>query len=1126
MRKIMDGNEACANIAYLFSESIGIYPITPSSPMATLCSVWSSEGKNNILGYPVNMIEMQSEAGSSALFHGLLQAGSLSTTFTSSQGLLLMIPSMYKIAGELLPGVIHVAARTISTHALSIYGDHSDIYAARSTGFAFLSSSSVEEAYHMALIAHLSSLSASIPFVHFFDGFRTSHEINVVNTLEEGEIKKLVDYSDIKSFKNRAFNIHKNITRGTAQTEDIFFQMTESRNIYYDDAADIVNEKMEALNKIAGTNYKPFTFYGSEVATKVIVAMGSVSNTIKQVIDNENKKGNCLGLITVHLFRPFSKKYFLDVLPKTTEKIAVLDRAKEHGSAGEALYLDVKSVIPKTIEIVGGRYGLSSKNTTPADIKAVFDNLEKEKMKDNFTLGIEDDVTNLSLKVDNYKLPNNYKEVMIYGFGSDGSVSASKNILKTIGQNIDKYVEGYFNYDSKKSGGVTISHLRVSDDKIEAPYYITNPDIVVVNKLEYLNQFDIVNSIKKKGTLILNSNKVDSEINKLLNNEVKEKIKGDNIKFFIVKADKLSEKYNLNGKINNIISTYLLKMLGCSISDFEYFKNLIKETYKDKGEKVTNNNLAVIEEAPAYLRMFDQSLFTFEKQNNKISNDIIENMLKRKGEELKVSAFMENPDGTFIGGTSVSDRYKISEKVSKWNSEKCITCNLCTTVCPHSVIRPFLLTKEDLEKYGIKENEVVKTKDKDLFYMAISENNCTGCSLCKNVCPSGAIEMYPPNDRLDKISNRLFNYCENDVNVNKYSIKGLGFKQPGIMFPGACAGCGEVGYLKLLTQLFKDNMVISNATGCSSIYGGSLPKLPYNIPWINSLFEDNAEFALGLLLSYKQKRNRIKEIMFNTRDEVSKDMKDTFKNWILNMNDDDITNEIYLKLKENSELIDKELKDLLEYIPSRDVWAVGGDGWAYDIGYGGLDHVLYTNENIKVLILDSEVYSNTGGQTSKSSKEGSTHEFAPTGKKQNKKDLFKILMSIPNIYIASISLKANPAQSIKAFKEAHEHNGPSVIIAYSPCIEHGITGGLSNSHLEEKLLVESGYNILMRYKDGELFIDSKDPDFSLYEEIFSKELRYKKLKLKNNEYKKLLDENIDNAKKRYEYYKKISVSKN
>lgn len=1121
---VMDGNEACATAAYYFTEIAPIYPITPASPMATLCDKWQGEGKKNIFDDTVNVIEMQSEGGACAVMHGSLQAGSLSTTFTASQGLLLMIPSMYKMAGELLPGVIHVAARSLSTHALSIFGDHQDIYAVRSTGFAMMASTNVQDAYYLSLLSHLSALKGSVPFLHFFDGFRTSHELNKIEILDEDEIKKLINKEDIKKFKNRSLNIGKNITRGTSQTEDIYFQMTEARNKYYDELSNIVKKEMDKLNILMETDYKPFNYYGSPKAKKIIIAMGSVCDTIKEVVEESNTE---IGLIEVHLYRPFNKEYLIKSIPKTVRKIAVLDRTKEAGSSGEPLYLDVKNALSdKNIEIVGGRYGLSSKDTTPSHIKAVFNNLDKAKPINSFTIGIIDDVTNLSLEDTKYKLNKKYKEIKVYGFGSDGMVSGCKNVMKMMSK--DNFVQGYFEYDSKKSNGVTISHLRMSDEKINAPYYVTEPSLVVVTKEEYVNFFEVLENIKPKGIFLLNSEKTDIELNDFMSNDIKEIIKNKEIKFYVSKADSLSKKYKLKGKVSTIMTTYMLKMLGCTIDELEEYKDLVKDTYSNKGKNVVEANITLMDDSIGYIREYNMDRFTFTEENKKQNGTVTDMMLKRRGNLLKVSDFINNPDGTFEGGTSKSDKRKMSSSVVKWVKENCIECNECSLVCPHAVIRANSLTDKDIVNSKLKKEDTIPSigeKDKS-FYISVSETNCTSCGLCVENCPGKNGKkalIYGEYDKyLDSVSRILNEKHINKTDFNKYTIKGLGFEKPGFEFPGACAGCGETAYLKILTALYKDEIVIANATGCSSIYGASLPNTPYKVPWINSLFEDNAEFGLGIYSSYEKSRNRIKDIMYKTKDEVHKDVKDIYKKWVTNMEDFEITKEVYDELKDKS--IPRELNELYEYIPSRQVWLVGGDGWAYDIDYGGLDHVLHTNKNINVLILDSEVYSNTGGQASKSTKAGAIAEFTSNGKKTNKKDLFRMIMSIPNVYIASISLKASPMQTLKAFKEAKEHNGPSVIIAYSPCIEQHIKGGLGNSTEEEKLLVETGYNILMRYKPEEgLFIDSKEPDFAKYEEIFKTELRYKNLEEVNKkDYDKLYNLNLDFAKKRWKYYNDLS----
>lgn len=1127
--KVLDGNEACATASFKFTETCGIYPITPASPMATLTDKWANRGDRNIFDEKITVVEMQSEAGAAGFIHGSLQAGSLSTTFTASQGLLLMIPEMYKIAGELLPGVIHVSARSLSTHALSIFGDHQDIYATRMTGFALLSSSNVQDAYYMALISHLSAIKGSIPFLHFMDGFRTSHEINKINVLEDNIIKSLIDFESVTKFRNRSLNIGKSITRGVSETEDVYFQNTEVRNKYYECLPDIVNEYMMKINEIAGSEYKPFTYYGSSHAKHIIIAMGSVVDTIKSVVEDLNTQDDSVGVINVHLYRPFSIKYFLKVLPKTTEKITVLDRTKEAGSLAEPLYLDICTALKgENIEIIGGRYGLSSKNTTPSQIKSVFDNMKKHKMKDHFTIGIIDDITNTNLEEKEYKIDMKYKEIKVYGFGSDGMVSASKNILKVIGEKDGNYIQGYFEYDSKKSGGVTISHLRIHDKPINAPYYLTEPNLIVVSKDSYLEKYDILEGIKKGGIFLLNTSMTDDELNDYIPNYIKQKIKENNIKFFVTNADGLAEKYKLHGKINNIISMYILKMLGVNKNDIEKFKENIKSVYVDKGIDVVESNLKALEESINYLREININTLT-ETEEIQEKRDFLNIMLKKRANTLKVSDFINHADGTFEGGWSASDKRKITNLAPKWCKENCIECNACAFICPHAVIKPVSLTENEIKLSPIDKNDTIPSigEENKSFYLSINTDNCTGCSLCSKVCPGrggeSALIMTTPDHKEDKICDYFNEKHTNITRFPKYSVKSLGFTKPVFEFPGACAGCGETVYLRTLTELYKDEIVIANATGCSSIYGASLPCTPYKIPWISSLFEDNAEFGLGLHMAYKAARKRIKEIMIETKDEVDVATKDIFKSWIDNQDNSEITLKVQNELKNKK--IRSDLKDLSEYIPYRNVWIVGGDGWAYDIGFGGLDHVLRTNENIKILVLDTEVYSNTGGQTSKSTRIGAIAEFSSTGKLKPKKDLFNIAMQIPNVYVASISAGSSREQTIKAFKEATEHKGPSLIIAYSPCIAHGIKGGLSNSIEEQKLLVESGYNILMRYipEENKLYIDSKEPNFQLYETVFAKEMRYKNLEtLNEEEYERLYITNMTNAKKRYEYYSKLS----
>ncbi len=1109
MKCIIDGNTAASKVAYLFSEMCSIYPITPSSPMASNIDLLSSKNKLNLFNEKVKVVEMQSEAGAAGAMHGALISGSLASTFTASQGLLLMIPNMYKMAGECLPGVIHVASRTVATHALSIFGDHSDIYATRQTGFCMIASSNVKDAYYLSAVAHLSAIKGSLPFLHFFDGFRTSHEINTVDLIDEKEFLNLVDYQKINEFKQKSLNYKSNIQKGMAENEDIYFQSLEARNSLYNKMPDIVNDYMQKINKIANTNYKPFEYYGDNNADHIIVAMGSVCDTIKLVIDKENKKGKKYGLIEVHLYRPFSEKYLLNVLPKNVKNIAVLDKTKESGSIGEPLYLDIVAALKdKNIDVVGGRYGISSKNVEPSDIYSVYKNLENE-VKNNFTIGIEDDVTNLSLEKTNYEIPNEGKEIKIYGFGSDGMVSASKDIIKTVGNKTSNYAQGYFQYDSKKSGGVTISNLRIAKNPINRPYYVTNPDIVVVTKQEYFAKYDMLDNIKDNGILLINCTNIDKLL-EMLKTQIS--LKNKNISIITIDAEKIALDNNIAGKINKIMEVIILKLLKVDNS-IELVKESIKEKFKTKGESVVANNLKAIDETFDNINKIN--INEFNKKDNKEQN-IFERINSLKGNELKVSEILDIKDGSFPCGLSKFEKRNVSTKVAKWVKENCIECGQCSIVCPHAVIRT-IVVKDEIGIPLLGNNEYN-------YAVSISEADCTGCGLCINVCTGKfgkkALKFgeFDINKQLE--ADKYRNY-ENPKIMDKFNIKGSQFEKPRFEFSGACAGCGETSYIKLLTQLYQDKLVIANATGCSSIYGGSAPSTPYTIAWANSLFEDNAEFGYGIHLSYKLKREQIKHLMENDNN-ASEKIKNIYKKWLDNQDNYEITNEIYNALI--NEEINGDLKPLLKYIPARTVWEIGGDGWAYDIGFGGIDHILSSNENIKILVLDTEVYSNTGGQMSKSSHVGQVAEFANLGKKVAKKDLFKIAMCYPNVYVGSVSLGANPMQTIKVLKEAEEHNGPSIVIAYCTCVEHGISGGLSCTTKEQKLAVDCGYTILMRYipEEKKLYIDSKEPDFSKYDEFLSNEVRYNSLKIKDeNLAKELLNINKDNAIKRYEYYQKI-----
>ena len=1139
MMKIMDGNEAAAYVSYNFTEVAGIYPITPASPMAELTDKWSSEGKLNYFGTPVKVVEMESEAGAAGMVHGSLQAGALTTTYTASQGLLLMIPNMYKIAGEQLPCVINVAARSLATHALSIFGDHQDVYATRATGFAMLASSSVQQVMDLTGVSHLSAIKGSVPFLNFFDGFRTSHELQKVDVIDTEKLKKLIDNKALDEFRSRAMNPNKPTIRGTAQNEDIYFQATEVRNPYYDKLPDIVNDYMEKVSKITGREYHPFNYYGSPTATKVIVAMGSVCETILETVNYlVNEKHENVGLLEVHLYRPFSSKYFLNALPKSVKKIAVLDRTKEAGSSGEPLYLDVCKTIKEAdakVSVYGGRYGLSSKNTTPAMIKGLFDFLDTRDVHNNFTLGIVDDITNLSVKYDEkFILPSNNVEFLIYGFGSDGMVSASKDIMKITGTYTNAYVQGYYQYDSKKSGGVTISHLRFGKHPIQSTYYVENASLIVCTKDSYLKRLKMLEKIKDKGLFLLNTSKSPDEVLSMMSSHDKTILQNKHVKMFIVDASKIANECGLPGKISTIMETLIFK-LG-KIVDHSFAVSKIKENlsvkFANKGGGIVEKNIKAIDSCLECLVPVKIPLVDYDREITP-KKDLFEVIDSMEGDSLPVSSFVKMSNGEMDAATSKFDKRNNSEMAPCYDSKNCINCNLCSLVCPHAVVRPFLLDENEVmdAPNSVQEHlSDANIKDHDYkFTIGVSVEDCTGCGLCSEVCPgkngAKALVMKMKSELEAEKKNEAGHYLFNEVKEKKNvmpdnTVKGSQFVKPKFEFPGACAGCGETPYLKLLTQLFGDRMIVANATGCSSIYGASMPSMPYSIPWANSLFEDNAEFGFGMKIADEVMKKQIVALIQNNLSDIKKSEKDIYKAYC-----DDINYETGSKLLEiiDDTKIDR-LKKLKDFILPKSVWMIGGDGWAYDIGYNGIDHVISNHENVNILVLDTEVYSNTGGQASKSTRTGAVAKFAASGKVTEKKNLAKMALAYPHVYVGTISLGANPMQAIKVLKEAEAYNGPSLVICYAPCIAQGIIKGMKNSIQEEKDATASGYFPLFHYNPENLeFKVDSGADFTKFDDFMLGEDRYRSLKKLNKNSDVLLDKNKKQAESTYEYYKKLEA---
>ena len=1162
-----DGNTAVANIAYLFSEHAAIYPITPSSPMAENIDEWAAHGKKNLWGETVKVTELQSEGGASGTVHGSLQAGALTTTYTASQGLLLMIPNMYKIAGEMLPAVFHVSARTLASHALSIFGDHQDVMACRQTGFALLASGSVQEAQDLAAVAHLSAIKSSIPFLHFFDGFRTSHEIQKIEALDEEDLKKMVSKKSIQNFKARALNPDTPVTRGTAQNGDVFFQAVESRNQFYDAVPDVVARYMGEISELTGRQYRPFSYYGSPDAENIIVAMGSVTETIKETIDYLEKKGRKYGLVTVHLYRPFSEKYFLKALPKHVKKIAVLDRTKEPGALGEPLYLDVKALFQGKEQspiVVGGRYGLSSKDTTPSQIVAVFDNLEQKEPKTDFTIGIVDDVTFKSLPIRNEIsiVKPGTTECKFYGLGSDGTVGANKNTIKIIGGHTDLYCQAYFDYDSKKSGGYTCSHLRFGSAPIKAPYLVSTPDFVACHVTSYLRKYDVLKGIKTGGTLLLNSIWSEEETIERIPDYCKSVIAKKKIRLFIINATKIAAEIGLGNRTNTILQSAFFKITG--IIPYEdavkYMKDAIVKSYGKKGEDVVNKNFAAVERGGEYVEVTIPESWSgisakFETPGkNRLApsfvKDVADIVNAQCGDSLPVSAFMEYADGTMPAGTSAFEKRGVAVNVPEWNPEKCIQCNTCSFVCPHAAIRPFLLTGEEAEAApGTVKTAQGKAVLKDYrFAISISVDDCTGCGNCVDVClaKDKALSMVPYQSQVNEQAN--FDYLNSKIGYKqvvdkKSNLKNSQFAQPLFEYSGACAGCGETPYIKNITQLFGDHMMIANATGCSSIYGASFPASPYctdanghGPAWANSLFEDFCEFGLGMKLGSDRVRETVASLMTQglSCSCCSDEIKTLFQKWLDNRNDAAVTREVADKLvplmKECSCDICSKLLDLKSYLPARSQWIIGGDGASYDIGYGGLDHVIASGENVNILVLDTEVYSNTGGQSSKATPAGAIAKFAASGKKIRKKDLGMMAISYGYVYVAQVAMGASPAQYLNAIKEAEAYDGPSLVIAYAPCINHGLKAGMGLSQKEEKLAVECGYWHLYRYNpalegtDKNPFsLDSKEPDWSKFQDFLKGEVRFSSLvKLFPDKAKELLELTEEFAKVRYSNYARLA----
>ena len=1134
-----DGNQAAAHIAYMFSEVSSIYPITPSTTMAEHVDEWSAGGRKNIFGQPVMVEEMQSEAGAAGAMHGALQAGALTTTFTASQGLMLMLPNMYKMAGQLLPAVFHVSARALAAQALSIFGDHQDVMAARQTGFAMFATGSVQEVMDLSAIAHLCAIESRVPFMHFFDGFRTSHEIQKIEALEMEDLEPLLNREALAEFKKRALTPDAPVTRGTAQNDDIYFQSREAANPFYDAVPGIVEKYLDKLAAITGRKYGLFDYYGDPEADRVIIAMGSVTQTIKEVVDYLNAKdGEKVGVVSVHLYRPFKAEALLSVIPKSAKQITVIDRTKEPGAEGQPLYLDVRSSFygkDGAPNITGGIYGLSSKDTTPAQILAVYKNMKMPMPKNDFTIGIVDDVTFKSLPMkEEVPMDHTIYEAKFYGLGSDGTVGANKNSIKIIGDNTDKFVQAYFAYDSKKSGGFTASHLRFGDKPIRSTYMVNTPNFVACHVPAYLNLYDMTRGLKEGGTFLLNSIWSKEEVANHLPNHIKRYLAEKNIDFYIINATKIASEIGLGNRTNTILQSAFFKISNVIPYDLavQQMKEFIVKSYGRKGEKIVSMNYQAVDrgievekvEVPQEWASIEDLV---EDSTNAVP-EFIKNVVKpinaQRGYDLPVSAFTGREDGTWEHGTAAYEKRGVAAFVPKWIPENCIQCNQCAYVCPHATIRPFVLDEKEQEGLG-EDVALLKAQGKQFanmgFRIQVDVLDCLGCGNCADVCPGRkgekALEMVPISSELENQDN--WDYMVESVSSKahlvdvKLNVKNSQFATPLFEFSGACSGCGETPYIKLITQLYGDRMMIANATGCSSIFGGSAPSTPYTTneegkgpAWANSLFEDNAEFGYGFVIANASMRLRIESLMNEAlvQNDFSDELKDAFKEWIENKDDGDKTKELQPKLmsllKANSTPLAAEIASLEKYMVKKSIWVFGGDGWAYDIGFGGLDHVLAMGKDINVLVLDTEIYSNTGGQSSKSTPIAAVAKFSASGKRTRKKDLGMMLTTYGYIYIAQVAMGANQRQFLTALKEAEAYNGPSIIIAYAPCISHGLKKGMGSAQWEEKQAVESGYWHLWRYNpaledEGKnpFIMDSKEPDWSKFQDFLDREVRYTSL---------------------------------